>query len=134
MTELELFTAALERPPDGRSVFLDRACGADAGLRARVGELLHYHDPAEVALHRPPLTALQGAGFDGNGAEDPLVGKAVAGRYCIERVIGRGGMGTVYLARQTEPVQREVALKVVTAGRATPAALARFEAERQALA
>jgi len=70
--------------------------------------------------------------------EDPsnaaLVGAMIAGRYKLLELIGEGGMGTVYLAEQTEPVRRKVALKVIKAGMDSKQVIARFEAERQALA
>src|SRR5262245_21719255 len=62
------------------------------------------------------------------------IGTVIAGRYVLAEVLGEGGMGSVYLATQTEPVKRQVALKLVKGGLDSKAVLARFDAERQALA
>ena len=62
------------------------------------------------------------------------LGQVIAGRYTLLEVIGEGGMGAVYLAEQTEPVKRQVALKLIKIGMDSRAVLARFDAERQALA
>ncbi|MGL4550015.1 MAG: serine/threonine-protein kinase, partial [Gemmataceae bacterium] len=78
-------------------------------------------------LNTPALAAGPGGAADGAGA-------VIAGRYTLVEPVGEGGMGTVYLARQTNPVKREVALKLIKAGMDSRAVLARFEAERQALA
>jgi serine/threonine protein kinase/tetratricopeptide (TPR) repeat protein len=118
-----IFLAAAERPAEGRAAFLDEACGGDAELRRRVERLLAAHDepgPADGTREYVPP------------AEQ--VGAVVAGRYKLLQVIGEGGMGTVYMAEQTQPVKRMVALKLVKAGMDSRAVLARFEVERQALA
>src|SRR5439155_23388901 len=114
-----------------RSAYLDAACGKDPELRARIEALLKAHQDA-------------GGGHSGNGGGVGLpatIGEPVAerpvtvvGPYKLVEVIGEGGMGTVYLAQQQEPVKRLVALKVIKAGMDSRQVLARFEAERQALA
>ncbi|QDU19397.1 serine/threonine-protein kinase [Urbifossiella limnaea] len=100
---------------------------ADPAVRARVEQLLAAH--AELGSI-PGATA----GYSAAPADGPAVGTVVGGRYRLLEVIGEGGMGTVYMAEQTEPVRRLVALKLVKAGMDSKAVLARFEAERQALA
>src|SRR5262249_34932138 len=69
---------------------------------------------------------------DSLGRGEP--GEVIAGRYTLVRVIGEGGMGSVFLAEQTEPVKRQVALKLIKGGMDSKAVVARFDAERQALA
>jgi WD40 repeat protein len=144
----ELFVAALDLPdPQARQAFLERACGDDADLRHRLGVLLKAHDDPASALDRPlaevgPADAGETsppAPADGPAtasAQGPAegAGSVVAGRYKLLEPIGEGGMGTVWVAEQTQPVRRKVALKVIKAGMDSRAVLARFEAERQALA
>jgi tetratricopeptide (TPR) repeat protein len=126
----ELFLAALERPPAERAAYLEAACAGDAALRQRVEALLAAHDEPGAFLSeaQPPPAG---------GATAVLAGSeagAFAGRYTLLQRIGEGGMGEVWVARQTEPVKRKVALKLIKAGMDTRAVLQRFEAERQALA
>lgn len=130
MTERDLFIAVLECPPADRDGYLDRACASDPALRTRVAALLDFHARPVAVLDRPVTPSVPPA--EGAAPDEPP-GTVIAGRYTLLGVVGRGGMGTVYLARQTEPVEREVAVKVIR-GRASPAALARFAAERQTLA
>jgi serine/threonine protein kinase/WD40 repeat protein len=124
-----LFLAALERGPDQWPAFLDEACGGHAGVRARVEELLCAHQ-AMGSIH---------AGRGGGPAATvdlALVERpgTVVGPYKLLEQIGEGGFGVVFLAEQTQPVRRKVALKVLKAGMDTRQVVARFEAERQALA
>lgn len=120
---MTIFSAALERgSPEEREAYLARACGGDADLKGRVLALLRAHERAEVTL---------GAGDDADESARP---GAPIGPYRLLQRIGEGGMGTVYQAEQTEPVRRTVALKVVKAGMDSRQVLARFQAERQALA
>ena len=129
--ERELFLAALEKPSPGeRAAFLDGACGNDARLRARLESLLRHH--AEDRFLEDPVADLKGM-----PRSEPLVGEgvgAVIGRYKLLQKIGEGGMGVVYMAQQDEPVRRRVALKIIKLGMDTKQVVARFEAERQALA
>jgi hypothetical protein len=129
----ELFVAALDLPdPQARQAFLERECGADADLRQRLEVLLKAHDAPASALDRP-LADVGPATTPYHGpAED--VGTVIAGRYKLLEQIGEGGMGTVWVAEQTQPVRRKVALKLIKAGMDSRTVLARFEAERQALA
>ena len=132
MTEESLFLAALEKhTPAERQAFLEEACGADATLRARVQMLLEADARARGILDRtaagvPELTRGYVRG------EQP--GAVIAGRYKLLEAIGEGGMGAVWVAEQTQPVRRKVALKLIKAGMDSNSVLARFEAERQALA
>jgi serine/threonine protein kinase/tetratricopeptide (TPR) repeat protein len=131
MNEHDLFAAALEiGDPAERSAYLDRACCGDDALRARVEALLRAHEQAGSFLAAPPV-----AGPATLDAPKPLEGPGtVIGPYKLLQAIGEGGMGTVYMAEQTVPMRRLVALKVIKAGMDTRSVLARFGAERQALA
>jgi eukaryotic-like serine/threonine-protein kinase len=141
---LTIFSAALGHDLAGeRAAYLDEACAGAPDVRDRVEALLRAHglpgrflDPDESALtdalstRSPAPAPLVTASYG-----DPTEGlDATIGPYRLLQVIGEGGMGTVYLADQSEPVRRRVALKVVKAGMDSRQVLARFEAERQALA
>jgi serine/threonine protein kinase/tetratricopeptide (TPR) repeat protein len=128
LPEESIFAQALDMPSAERAAFLDRACGANVGLRAEVEALLRAHERSGDLLDLPerlPTTA------DLPAPERP---GAVLGPYKLLEQIGEGGMGSVWLAEQTDPIQRRVALKVVKEGMDSRQVLARFEAERQALA
>ncbi len=139
MNAESLFRLALERPPDARGEFLNKACAGDPALRERVEALLRAHDGAEA---RPGLpTVDQAATFTDSGPETAEVPAPAAevpgtpvGPYRLLRKVGEGGMGVVWLAEQERPVRRHVALKLVKAGLDSAQLLARFEQERQALA
>ncbi len=149
MTERDLFFAALDVPAADRGRFLDERCGGDAGLRRRVEGLLAAHavsggfldgppDPdATTALPADPETTRKHGGPTATAPPAVHVrpGTVVAGRYKLLQPVGEGGMGTVWMAEQTEPVRRKVAVKLIRGDRGGSAAvLARFEAERQAIA
>src|SRR6516164_5439177 len=122
-----VFQAVAELLPAERAAALARECGDDAELRRRVEALLQAHDDSgELPAAEPQPT----------GAYVPAVepGQVFAGRYKLRQKLGEGGMGVVFVADQTEPVQRRVALKIIRAGLDTHRLLARFEQERQALA
>jgi len=127
-TEREVFFEALtKKTPTERAAFLDRVCGEDKGLRERLEQLLAC--PMDDGFLENPLVDVR---------PDPAVAAmgpgGVIGRYRLLEKIGEGGMGLVYLAEQEVPLLRRVALKVIKWGMDTRAVLARFEAERQALA
>jgi serine/threonine protein kinase/tetratricopeptide (TPR) repeat protein len=128
-----LFAAAVAlATPEERAAYLDQACAGDPAVRAGVEALLRAHDRAGHLLDRP---ALGDAGRTGAyQAPTELPGTVIAGRYKLLEEIGEGGMGTVWVAEQTAPVRRKVALKLVKPGLDSRSVLARFEAERQALA
>src|SRR5947209_330805 len=131
MSEEEIFHQALARGrPDERAAYLEQACAGDPALRAAVEALLRAHVGATGFLDPPapaPVAAV---------AEQPAGGRPGAriGPYKLIEQIGEGGMGTVWMAQQTEPVRRLVAVKLIKAGMDSRQVIARFEAERQALA
>jgi serine/threonine protein kinase/Flp pilus assembly protein TadD len=117
--------------PEERAAFLDRACAGDAGRRALVEALLRAHQAAGNFLQGNRPTAEPVATADASVREG--AGAAV-GPYKLLEQIGEGGFGVVFLAEQQSPVRRKVALKVLKPGMDTRQVVARFEAERQALA
>jgi serine/threonine protein kinase/Tfp pilus assembly protein PilF len=130
MSERDLFIAALKiSEPAERSAWLDRECGVDAVLRQRIDVLLQAFDKAGSLLENPVVDV--GPTVDQPAREGP---GTVIGPYKLLEQIGEGGFGVVYMAEQTEPVRRKVALKVLKPGMDTRQVVARFEAERQALA
>jgi serine/threonine protein kinase/tetratricopeptide (TPR) repeat protein len=143
MNEETLFAEALQRSdPAERAAFLEQACGNDAELRRRIEELLRAHDQAGGLLDKPAAApeatsdVPPGQWLDPDKLpETPLegVGSRIQ-QYKLLQQIGEGGMGVVFMAEQQEPVRRMVALKVIKAGMDTAQVIARFEAERQALA
>jgi serine/threonine protein kinase len=124
-----LFVSALDRPPGERAAYLDEACHGNGALRKRVEALLKSHAAAggdafltgpyaaELSQMRPP----QGPGTR-------------IGPYKLLQQLGEGGMGVVWMAEQEQPVRRRVALKIIKPGMDSSQVIARFEAERQALA
>jgi tetratricopeptide (TPR) repeat protein len=124
------FLVAAELPTAERATYLNAHCG-DAELRAAVERLLAAHDQPASVLERPAPPAMELTAAH-QAPEQP--GLVIAGRYKLLEDIGEGGMGTVWVAEQTQPVRRKVALKLIKAGMDSHAVLARFEAERQALA
>jgi serine/threonine-protein kinase len=130
MQEQSIFIAALEmEDPAERAAFLDRACAVDAALRQRVERLLQRHQQAGSFLEGPAPALV--ATDDEPTCERP---GTVIGPYKLLEQIGEGGFGVVFMAEQTRPVRRKVALKVLKPGMDTRQVVARFEAERQALA
>jgi WD40 repeat protein/serine/threonine protein kinase len=125
----DIFLAAVEKSPADRAAYLDDACGDDTGLRAQVEALLRSHTKAGSLLE-PPLFQ------PGSTLDQPVteVHGTIVGPYKLIERIGEGGMGTVWMAQQTEPVKRLVALKLIKPGMDSKQVIARFEAERQALA
>jgi serine/threonine protein kinase/tetratricopeptide (TPR) repeat protein len=130
MNERSLFVAA-SRQPDAaaRAAFLDEACANDPALRQQVETLLREQDRLGSFLEAP-------AALLDRAPDDPLpepIGTTI-GPYKLMEQIGEGGMGLVYVAEQHHPVRRKVALKLIKPGMDTRQVIARFEAERQALA
>src|SRR6266536_1576025 len=138
--ERDVFLEALERPtPQERAAYLDRACGDDRSLRAAVEALLQNHKEdnfLETPVVEAPRAATEGRGPGGTvriASVTEHAGDRI-GPYKLLQQIGEGGCGVVYMAEQDEPVRRRVALKVIKLGMDTKSVIARFEAERQALA
>ncbi len=152
-----LFREALSLAAEERGAFLERACAGRPELRAAVEALLEAHEKSATVPDRPlSQTFVSGTGQaradcpfdDAPVPDDASAGVTetsdyqptsrsdivVAGRYTLRQKIGEGGMGEVWVARQTEPVTRKVALKLIKTGMDSKAVVARFEQERQALA
>jgi eukaryotic-like serine/threonine-protein kinase len=157
MSEKTLFEEALSRSPEERPAFLEQACAGRPELLAAVEGLLAAHEKSGNILDRSPDQMLvSGHGLahpdatldDVSGPDDASsaasatadyasmseAGIVIAGRYTLQQKIGSGGMGEVWVAKQTEPVKRKVALKLIKTGMDSKAVLGRFEQERQALA
>ncbi|MHC5212722.1 MAG: serine/threonine-protein kinase, partial [Planctomycetota bacterium] len=151
----EVFSKALTLSGAERETFLDEACAGDAILREEVLSLLAHDAPAsseDATAHAareallgmadsPGGSSASGSACPREGTDDEAAGEVagerpsdVIDRYKLLQLIGEGGMGTVWMAEQFEPVKRRVALKVVKLGMDTREVLRRFEAERQALA
>jgi serine/threonine protein kinase len=132
MTEREVFLAALEiKDPIGRQHLLEERLAHDESARQRVLDLLQAAEKVGGFLEKPAVEA--------TGAYQPAetagrIGTIIAGKYKLREKLGEGGMGEVWVADQSEPVQRRVAIKLIKTGSDSRSVLARFEQERQALA
>jgi eukaryotic-like serine/threonine-protein kinase len=129
--EAAIFTEALSVPVEERAAFIDEACGEDGELRRRVEKLLKSHEQIGDFLEESPDEAVNQARSAALADEKSF---DRIGRYKLLQRIGEGGCGVVFMAEQEEPVRRRVALKVIKPGMDTESVIARFEAERQALA
>ncbi len=132
MNERDIFVEALKLP-DGneRDAFVDRACGDDAAMKQRIASLLSAHAESDKFLESGEELFVAQTKLSDPIAEGP---GSVIGPYRLLQQIGEGGFGVVFMAEQTKPVRRKVALKVIKPGMDTRQVIARFEAERQALA
>lgn len=128
----DLFLQALDLPDDDRAGFLDNACAPDQTLRAQVEAMLETYGKAQKFLASPTIKATDEIHEARTRLSLPPETKI--GPYEVGAMLGEGGFGEVYKARQTEPVRRNVALKVIKLGMDTREVIARFQAERQALA
>ena len=129
-----IFDASMDLPPEKREAYLETECGNDAELRALVERLIANAE-SDTFLPTEGGTPTEAKGFNRERSlEANEAAPSVIGPYTIQQQIGEGGFGIVYLAEQTRPVRRRVALKILKAGMDTKAILARFEAERQAMA
>jgi serine/threonine protein kinase/tetratricopeptide (TPR) repeat protein len=127
---MAIFNEALDLDsPTDRAAYLDRACAGDPALRARVEELLAVHSRAGSFLESPVVPTIDPVPRGPDECPGGLIGP-----YKLLEKIGEGGMGEVWMAEQRAPMQRKVALKIIKAGMDTRQVVARFEAERQALA
>ena len=148
-----IFIAALDYEAGGdRNAHLDAACGDNAELRRRVEALLAAHDRADEVAGKAGELLAESIAIESNaGRLEEVVSSwqasstadyeetsrpdvLIAGRYVLQQKLGEGGMGEVWVAKQSEPVKRKVALKLIKTGMDSRAVLARFEQERQALA
>ncbi|MGH7969074.1 MAG: serine/threonine-protein kinase, partial [Limisphaerales bacterium] len=121
------------RPPAERAAFLEGACAGDVELRQRLEALLATLDGPDAQLTTDAPTAQAASKLEFADPPDEAIGQML-GRYKLLERVGEGGCGVVYVAEQTQPVRRRVALKVIKLGMDTKQVVARFEAERQALA
>src|SRR6266436_37677 len=112
-SEKEIFFEALDKAPDERAAFLDKACSHDPLLRKRLGELIANHCEQDSFMQEP-AGAMAAVGLPSAPISE-LPG-SIIGRYKLLEKIGEGGMGVVYMAEQEEPVHRRVALKVIKLG------------------
>jgi serine/threonine protein kinase len=130
--EREIFFEALEMPtPESRAAYLQAACGGDVTLRRKMEELLMAHFSNDPPLAGPALDR------EPRGIVESPVERAPAhmiGHYKLLEKIGEGGFGEVWMVEQREPVKRRAALKIIKLGMDSRQIVARFEAERQALA
>jgi hypothetical protein len=141
-SERTIFLDAIELSnAQDRRKYLENACGADRELRDAVERLLQAHDLEEHPLDKSPIEEASDKTHDfvstpaepsGDSPEDQL--NRMIGPYRLMEQIGEGGFGVVYVAQQEKPVRRKVALKMVKPGMGSKEVIARFEAERQALA
>ncbi|MFC1765898.1 serine/threonine protein kinase, partial [Planctomycetota bacterium] len=129
-SEEEIYYAALEEAPDTRLTYVKTACGDDLELLERVESLLKIRECEGNFLQSPP-PFVDAAPHEIALTEEP---GTIIGRYKLLEKIGEGGMAVVYMAEQERPVRRKVALKIIKQGMDTQQVIARFEAERQALA
>ncbi len=126
----EILERAKSLDGDERERYLDEACVGDEVLRAEIGSMIAASERVGDFLASPSLGGAAGT-IQSSNHEKP---GTIIGRYKLLELIGEGGFGAVYMAEQSEPVRRKVALKIIKLGMDTKQTLARFEAERQALA
>jgi tetratricopeptide (TPR) repeat protein/predicted Ser/Thr protein kinase len=130
-TPKQIFLDSLDQPAEKRREYIEQQCGGDAALLTRVLALLTAHEAAGTFLDAVPTLPSESPERPAHKGEGP---GDVIDRYHLIRKLGEGGFGTVFLAEQTEPVSRNVALKLIRAGMDSAQIVARFENERQALA
>src|SRR5579871_2952634 len=129
MSESGIFKVAVKLPPDRRADFLKEACGSNTELRSEVESLLRAHDASDSFL-------CDDASQQRTADYVPIAERpgSEIGPYRLMEQIGEGGFGLVFVAHQEQPVRRKIALKIVKPGMDSREVIARFEAERQALA
>ena len=129
--DIEIFTEAVELSDEQRVSFLDCVCADDTELRQRIDALLKSNERTGDFLETPPTGSINEVRAKVSAGEKP---GDLVDRYKLLQQIGEGGCGVVFMAEQEEPVRRRVALKIIKPGMDTKSVIARFEAERQALA
>src|SRR4051794_37888439 len=129
----QIFAEAIELPPDQRAAFLVARCAGDEPLLTAVRELVAAHEAAGSFLETPTIEPVHASPVSETGKSREPPPQRI-GAYKLLEQIGEGGFGTVYMAEQEHPVRRRVALKLIKLGMDTRQVIARFEAERQALA
>src|SRR5580704_4127199 len=130
----ELLHRALTLEPTARKKFLDEACASDVPLRAELESLLLVGDELNAEFLESPLAGKIGSDCEGSRGAALAAGQIFAQRFRLIRKLGEGGMGQVWLAEQTSPVKRQVALKLIKAGMYDATVVQRFQSERQSLA
>ncbi|MGO9946892.1 MAG: protein kinase domain-containing protein [Steroidobacteraceae bacterium] len=130
----DLLHQALALAPESRAKFLDEVCASDATLRAELDSLLSVGDGLSAEFLQSPPAYKFGADGVGLGVPGLAEGQLFEQRFRLIRKLGEGGMGQVWLAEQTAPVRRPVALKLIKAGMYDETVVHRFQAERQSLA
>ena len=138
-SEQDISYAAHKLPPTQRAAYLAKACSGDDALRARVEALLAVQSSADALFDPASQETHAGGSGTGAGGTVRLTSPTerpgdIIGPYKLREQIGEGGCGVVYVAEQEKPIRRKVALKVIKLGMDTKSVIARFEAERQALA
>jgi len=134
-TVKELLHQAMQLSPEQRPQFLDEACSSDAALRSELESLLSADDAVRSSfLQSGPRAGGLGANVNKDTGSSLEPGQTFAQRFQLIRKLGEGGMGQVWLAEQTSPVRRQVALKLIKAGMYDEAVVQRFQSERQSLA
>ncbi len=128
-----IFEQALTLQPEARQTFLNRACGGDSDIRDEVVELLHHHNCAEKQDFLSVRPDGPGVRIPDTSFRDPLLGRSL-GHYRVQRLLGCGGMGNVYLALRVSDYQQQVAIKVLRHGMESKEILRRFRNEIQLLA
>ncbi len=128
----ELLHQAMQLDPEQRAPFLDKACSSDVALRAEIESLLLAGEGVPASFLQSAPAGAQPDQIDPAGSLE--AGQIFAQHFQLVRKLGEGGMGQIWLAEQTSPVRRQVALKLIKAGMYDQAVLQRFQAERQSLA
>lgn len=133
--EESIFSKAKDLPSEQRLAFLDKSCRGDEALKQRIIKLLEAHENTCSIIDRVVPESHSDPASDGLTTDqaDNMLGKTID-KFKLLQKIGEGGFGAVYMAEQKEPVNRKVAVKIVKPGMDSTAVIARFEAERQALA
>jgi eukaryotic-like serine/threonine-protein kinase len=135
----EIFLAAVDVADEQqRRAFLEEACGGEAERVCEIQRLLAAHhdgaaSPVDLAIRQLGPAETRATGADGSLAFD-ISSHPTIDRYKLLEQVGEGGMGTVFMAQQNEPIRRKVALKLIKPGMDSREVISRFQAERQALA